>query len=89
VEIFCRAEQNIDDNMAHAHCVLVTKAKKTLTGRVILIDFHRNNGCENAPLCNVLRTLPVTFGSEVVNLIFTLSSERLIHFNHTILYFSQ
>jgi hypothetical protein len=66
VEAFCRAGQTIDDNMALAHCVLVPKAKNTDRGCVILIDFHSNNGCENAPYCDVLRILPVMFGFEVV-----------------------
>jgi len=31
------------------------------TGCVILIGFHSNNGCTNAPQCYVIRTLPVLF----------------------------
>ena len=66
MEKFCRAGQNIDDNMAHAHCVLVPKAKITQTRCVILVDFYCNNGCENSHQCDVLRTLPVLFVFEVV-----------------------
>ena len=64
VEKYCRAGQATDDNMAHAHCMLDIKGyKHTITEYVILIPFHCNNGCTNAPQCYVSRTLPVLFCS--------------------------
>ena len=67
VETSCRVGQAIEDNIAHAHCVLVPAAKNTHKFCLILIDFHCNNGCENAPHCDVLCTLPAMFGFEVVH----------------------
>ena len=39
VEKYCRAGQSTDDNMAHAHCMLVPKATDTNSEYVILIAF--------------------------------------------------
>ena len=39
VEKYCRAGQATDDNMAHAHCMLVPKATDTNSEYVILIAF--------------------------------------------------
>ena len=37
----------------------------TRTQYVILIAFHCNNGCKDAPECNVIRTLPVLLQSRM------------------------
>jgi len=38
-----------------------TKATNTHSEYVILMLFHCNNGCTNAPHCYLIRTLPVLF----------------------------
>jgi len=42
MEKYCRAVQTTDDNMAHAHCVLVTESTNTHSEYVILtvIPWH-------------------------------------------------
>jgi hypothetical protein len=39
----------------------VPKATNTHTGCVMLLLFHSNNGCKNAPLCYAVGTLAVLF----------------------------
>jgi hypothetical protein len=57
VEKYCRAGQATGDNMAHAYC----KATNTHSEYVILLIFHCNNDCTNAPQRYVIRTLPGLF----------------------------
>jgi len=56
VEIYCRSEQAIDKNMAHAHCMLDTYGHKH-TLRILF--FHCTNGCTKAHHCYVVSTLPL------------------------------
>ena len=37
----------------------IPKAANTQSEYVILLLFHRNNGCMNTPHCYIIRTLPV------------------------------
>jgi len=39
VEIYARSRQATDDNMARAHCMLITKATDTHSEYVILVAF--------------------------------------------------
>ena len=57
MEKICIAGQAIDDNMAHAHCMLDTE--KTQSEYKILIAFLLNNCCRNAPQYYVIRIFPV------------------------------
>ena len=43
----------------------ITKATNTHPEYVILIAFHRNNGCRNAPKCYFIRTLHVLFNATI------------------------
>jgi len=54
----CRAGQAIDDNIIRIMRIAcwVTKATDTHSEYVILIVFHCNNNCKNAPQCYVIRT---------------------------------
>jgi len=49
----------MDDNMAHAYCMLDTYCTHIHSEYVILIVFHCNNGWTNAPQCYAVRTLSV------------------------------
>ena len=60
MEKYCRAGQATDDNMTHAHCMLVPKATYTHSEYVTRLLLHGNNGCTNA-LCTIIRSLPVLF----------------------------
>ena len=57
VEKCGRARKATDDNMAHAHCMLITKATDTHWQYVIFIPFPLQYGCPNAPKCYVVRKL--------------------------------
>jgi len=59
VEIYCTPGQATNDDIAHAHCMLDTKATDTHAEYVILIAYLRNNGSTNAPECYVICTLPI------------------------------
>ena len=57
---YCRAVQSTDDNMAHAHCLLITYGcKHTLRIYNTYCFFYCSNCCKDAPQCYVIRTLPV------------------------------
>jgi hypothetical protein len=59
-EKYRRARQATDDNMAHAHCMLVAKGYKYTHRMCNTRCFsHSNNGCSNAPQCYVIFTLPL------------------------------
>jgi len=46
-------------NTAHVLCMLNNKGyKHTLRKYVTLIFFHGNNGCVNAPQCDMMHALP-------------------------------
>ena len=47
--------------MAHVHCTMDTKGYKHTLKYVIMIVFHCNNGCTNAPHRYVIRALPVAY----------------------------
>jgi len=44
-----------------------TKARNTHSEYVILLLFHCNNGCTNAPQCHVVRTLSVLLLTSYIN----------------------
>ena len=54
---YCRAIKAADNNMAHAHCMLETKAKNTHSEYFL----HCNNGCTDAPQDYLIRTLRVLY----------------------------
>jgi hypothetical protein len=49
----------MDDNMAHAYCMLDTEDYSHMFGIYYLLIFYCNNGCANASQCYVIRILPV------------------------------
>jgi hypothetical protein len=54
VERYCSAGRAMDDNMAQAHCMLDAKGyKHTHLDDVILLALKCENGCMNAPQCDV------------------------------------
>ena len=59
---YCRTGQATKDNVALAHCMLDIQVC-THSQYVILVGFHCNISCKNAPQCYVIRpcTLPVLF----------------------------
>ena len=67
--IYCTAGKATDDNMTHAHCMLVAKGyKHTLSIRIILL-FHCSNGCASLLrytymyiACLVLKIMASSFG---------------------------
>ena len=57
----CWVGQGTDDSMAHPHCRVNTWGNKHTQNMQYLLLFHCHNGCTNAPLCCVIRTLPALF----------------------------
>jgi hypothetical protein len=55
----------------------ILKATNADTGCVILIVFHCNNGCTNAPQCYVIGTLSALFYYEVTQQNNTTSTVRI------------
>ena len=66
VEQYCRAGQAIDDNMAHAHCMLDNLRCQHTHNMYYSLLFYNNNDCTNAPHCYVIRTLSVLLNSVYV-----------------------
>ena len=58
---YCRARQDTDDNMAHAHCMLDTEGYKHTHTEVVQYPllFHCHSGYTNVPQCHAILALPV------------------------------
>ena len=63
MEKHCRTLQAADNNMAHAYCMLETKATNTHSEYFL----HFNNGCTDAPQYYLTRTLRVLCAVLTVN----------------------
>ena len=65
MEKYCRAGQAADDNMAHAHCMLVTLGYETLSGPAILVSFTLQNGYMKESRRSVPCALPLMFKIQI------------------------
>jgi hypothetical protein len=61
MEKYFEAGQTTYKIMAHARCMMDNQGYKYTRRLLILIAFHRNNGCKNALQCYIMRTLAILF----------------------------
>jgi hypothetical protein len=65
LEKYSRAGQAVDSKMRHICIVFLLPKVTNAHVDYVILRVHRNNGGTNAPLCYVLRTLPILLYSKL------------------------